>query len=94
MEVIEAVKDLRHDVFGLPLGEVLHLLEVGVQIAVGTVLQSEDYVVLRLKSIQEIYEILVFYCKQNVLLVLEHFYLLCRGYGVLSYELQGAVLVI
>lgn len=86
MEVIEAVEDLSHYVLGLPLGEVLHLLEVGVQIAVRTVLQSEDYVVLRLKSIQEIYEILVFYCKQNVFFVLEHFYLLCRRYSVLSYE--------
>lgn len=94
MEVVEAVEDLGHDVFGLALRQVLCLLEVGVQIAVGAVLQPEDYVVLCLKSIQQIYEILVFYCKQNVLLVLEHFYLLCSSYGVLPYELQCAVLVV
>lgn len=87
MEVIEAVEDLGHDVLGLALAQVLHLLQVGVQIAVGTVLQPEDYVVLRLKGIQKIYQILVFYGKQNVFLVLEHLHLPGRGYRVLPYEL-------
>lgn len=87
MEVIEAVEDLSHDVLGLALTQVFHLLQVGVEIAVGTVLQPEDYVMLRLKSIQQIYEILVLYCKQNVFLVLEHLHLLGRSYRVLSYEL-------
>ena len=72
---------------GLSLGQILDLLEVGVKIAVGAVFQPEDDVVLGLKSVEEVDEVLVFYGEENVLLVLQHLYLLRCGYRVLTDEL-------
>lgn len=51
MEVVEPVEDLQHDVLRLPLGQRPRLLEVGVQISIGTVLQAKDDVMLGLEGV-------------------------------------------
>ncbi len=87
MEVVEAVEDLQHDVFGLSLGESLGLLEVGVEIAIGTVLQAEDYVMLGLEGVEQVDEVIVLDAEEDILLVLEHLHLLSGRDGVLPDEL-------
>lgn len=94
MQVVQAVQDLHHHRPGLGLRNVLHLLQVGVEIAVGTVLQTKDYVTLGLEGVQQIDQVVVFDGEEDVLLVLQHLGLLDGGDGVLPDELEGTVLVV
>lgn len=87
MQVVQTIQDLQHDVLGLSLGQSFHLLQVGVQIPIGAILQSKDNVMFGLECIEKVDQILVLYAEENVLLVLKHLHLFCCCYRVLTDEL-------
>ena len=94
MQVIQAPEDLHQYQASLRFGQTLHLLKVGVQISMRTVLQPEDNVVLGLEGIEQIDQVFVFDRKQYVFLVFKHFGLLHCCYCVLPDKFESTVLII
>ena len=58
----------------LAFAQIFGPLEVGVEISVGTIFETEDYVIFSLEGIVKIDQILMFYAEQDIFFILEHLY--------------------
>ena len=85
---------MSHDVSGLSFWQPFDLLKVGVEVSVGAIFKSKDYVSLGLERVEKINQVIMFDCKEDVLFILKHLCLFDGGYCVLSDKLQSTILVV